>query len=353
MPEPPRPRNPVKGRTGGLSATPVFDLTLEIRGAVRPGVPIQVFGEVRGQLPSSDADLRLSLPEAAEAETRGPRAFEVPVGPKVSPAAARRGPVARGQLRRLHTSVTIPDPGYYRVSLTAVDTTTPEEELRAASDGGHVQSHTRLQKWIFVSEEGGQVTERFRSELIPDSLRPQPGPFRTVKEDGGPVDRSGEQRDDGGVIEASVAPWLRAGMDVLRTALDGEERPRRASPVQPYRYRLVHWDGNTFRPVEGALVRVAHVPEINNLNDAQDVVRVTKRTDNQGRFTVDCFVGRDHFTVDVRARAPGFTVVPERFGRDAGDYVDCGNGENLDRQLIAHSNQAHLFGNMRDIVPAS
>lgn len=344
--------SPERLRTGGLSAVPVFEIALDVRGAMRPGVPIELFGDIEGRLPSAGADLRLSLPEVARARERGPAGFRVPVGRDVPAQDGRSGPVGRGQLRQLHASVTIPDPGYYRVSLTAVDTETPEEDLLAASDGAHVQSHDRLEKWLFVSEEGGQITDDFRPELIPDNFRPQPGPFRNVKEDGGPVDRSPDDADGAGTSEASIGGWVRAGVEALLARLK-DDVTRSETAAQPYRYRVVYWLDGSYRPVEGALVRVSHVPDITGLGDAQQIIRRTKRTDSQGRLTVDCFVGYDYFTVDVRARSTGFSVVPERFGQDAGDYVDCGNSVNLDRQLIAQSDQAHLFRNMRKIVPAS
>lgn len=93
-----------------------FDPELNISGAFRPGDEIQIQFVSRARLPTSNATLRVDMPELESARTSGfDETFRVPVQTEIPPQTRRSSPMAKGARSSIHQSVTVPEPGYYRV----------------------------------------------------------------------------------------------------------------------------------------------------------------------------------------------------------------------------------------------
>jgi hypothetical protein len=77
--------------------------------------------------------------------------------------------------RILRTSLTVTDPGYYRVLIAARAPTDP-----AMQDSHLVQDVVYDEVWFSVTADGGRVTQDYDAGVFPEGAFQQPGPFRPL-----------------------------------------------------------------------------------------------------------------------------------------------------------------------------
>lgn len=192
-----RDGSPSASRSGSSQAgvikersIPRFDVAMNIAGSFRPGADIQVRLVSRALLPTREATLEIQMPELEAARLSGfDESFRLPVNRPLAREATRRQPMGQGSEVTLGERVLIPEPGYYRV--VGYVQQGPEDALR--HDGQFVRDAALVQKWVWIDEKGGKVTERFERSLFPDSLRVAPGPFRPRAGKGIPSPPDGQQ----------------------------------------------------------------------------------------------------------------------------------------------------------------
>lgn len=347
-----------------IVSVPAFDLALSVSGDLTPGSAVRVEAVAGPNLPAPNAELALYLPELAIAQRTGPADFRVPQGVPLPSQARRALSLAEGQVGSLSSRHVVLHPGYYRAHAVALDTVTPELEFVEAAAGSFVQTEAHREVWLLVREGGGEVTEAFERDLIPEGMRPQPGPFRpSGVEPGLPgLTRSPDSEEDR--RETRVASLGHRVLNFLRSTLRAVgARPTSvpgaapAASSAPYEYQVVYFDDNSvMRPLPGALVEITHYPEFNgSLTDYEnDTIETEAVTDSEGRFQVDCFTTYNNYTASVRVSDKfNILVQPTSVGSDNGNYDDCSNGTNLERQIISDSKPSHVYVNMKATMDSS
>lgn len=179
-----------------------FNVELRASGAFRPGQPVQLTMSVRALIPTSDATVDLVLPELAEAELRGGWENYQPVrGERLRPLASRRQALGRGAVAQHQASVTFPRPGYYSVwaSVTSTDS--------AVQDGQPVQNAEHRVLYVWISETGGRVMDRFDPTLVPDGSMPGLGPLRPREAGGGGAAANRQVAQQAGYVNVLVDYW--------------------------------------------------------------------------------------------------------------------------------------------------
>lgn len=180
-----------------------FNVDLRATGAFRPGQPVQLTMSVRALLPTHDAQVDLVLPEVAEAELRGGWDRYEPVrGQALRPLASRRQALGRGAVTQHQASITFPRPGYYSVwaSVTSTDSVVQE--------GRPVQNAEHRVLYLWISETGGRVMDRYDPTLVPDGSLPGLGPLRPRETGaGGGATASRQIAQQAGYVNVLVDYW--------------------------------------------------------------------------------------------------------------------------------------------------
>lgn len=180
-----------------------FNVDLRATGAFRPGQPVQLTMSVRALLSTNDAKVDLVLPEAAEAELRGGWDSYEPVrGQALRPLASRRQALGRGAVTQHQASITFPRPGYYSVwaSVTSTDSVVQE--------GRPVQNAEHRVLYLWISETGGRVMDRYDPTLVPDGSLPGLGPLRPRDTGaGGGASASRQVAQQAGYVNVLVDYW--------------------------------------------------------------------------------------------------------------------------------------------------
>jgi len=150
-------------------------LDIQMDGPLTPGGDVRLSVEARGDLPTEQTHLRLTLPElsAMSAEKTQIRA-----GKPLPAQGSWTQAVGNGQSLQRQTTVRLEEPGYYQVIASA---SAENADLRTKS-GEWIKNTASRSIWLWVSDAGGKVTEQFDRSLFPDEARQQPGPL-TMKDE--------------------------------------------------------------------------------------------------------------------------------------------------------------------------
>lgn len=144
-------------------------------GTLTPNSPIQLDITATGIVDTRDVEFALSLPEVEVMRQVGaPEAFAPPINTALPKAQDWHQRLAAGEQIRRRFTVTIPNPGYYRVVASAF----MRSDEPAVLDGRFVQDVAHKEIWLFVDSGGGRVTSSFDPKLLPNGVLPHPGPFR-------------------------------------------------------------------------------------------------------------------------------------------------------------------------------
>lgn len=198
---PTRSEQPAGGIVHELRILRAFEVGVRASGSMQPGKPIQVHVDVRANLPVADAEVVLATPDLdrPRASTWNPRFSPAP-GQKVAKRLSRRGAMGRGTGMQEAVQLTIPAPGYYRVTVSAV----AHSPLPAfVDDTLRVVDNIHREIWLRVDRRGGHYTAHFDTLAFPRGAERRPGPLHCVVEL--KEERAGKKRDpgcDGALITA-------------------------------------------------------------------------------------------------------------------------------------------------------
>ena len=146
-----------------------FRVRGSVQGSLRPGGTIQVSANIAANFATRDAEVRILAPEAsllrAGRYTGEVRLTGLTVAPEVSTRATFGGP---GQARALGATLTIGEPGYYRVLVAAL---APNDAPGSDDGATMIQNAVFDEIWFTVTPEGGRVTDL----LLRDDSRPRGG----------------------------------------------------------------------------------------------------------------------------------------------------------------------------------
>jgi len=169
------------GRTGAdhtvFVTIPRFAVSIPVSGDLRPGKSIEIVSTTRALLASTDVHVEVRAPEVEAAHRSAWDAgFRAPVRETISPLTSGRASLAAGGEDVRRAALSIPAPGYYRVVASA--RATSAQRVRTHP---YTESYGSSEIWLWLSEDGGKVTDFFDPSLFADSMIQQPGPFRYRK----------------------------------------------------------------------------------------------------------------------------------------------------------------------------
>jgi hypothetical protein len=170
---------PVVDGVGGAQQAPRavarFGVEVRANGSFRPGQPIQIVLNARGNLRTTDAEVRLVLPEAAALRGGGGR-MHMHVGDVPVPDLLERVAMGRGQSLTRTANVTFSSPGYYQVIATVQQRSAgqADEQDPTGVPSSNIE-HDVI--WLWVAESGGAATDDFEPARIPRGMHVVPGPL--------------------------------------------------------------------------------------------------------------------------------------------------------------------------------
>lgn len=158
---------------------PRFDLSFDVSGAFKPGVPVAMTLHVRAAL-LSEATIQMVAPEAESARRSGWTGdrFRVPVRERLEPFVVEDAVMPEGSRRSVAEAIVFEAPGYYQVSAVVRDTTSPV----FTESGQVVEGVAHASLWVLITENGGGITPHFFPDSIPEGYAKEPGPFRTYED---------------------------------------------------------------------------------------------------------------------------------------------------------------------------
>jgi len=214
--------------------------------------------------------------------------------------------------------IMIEEPGYYRILATAHAPEAPA----TAENGKWIDNFTSEILWVYVSETGGRITDRFTPDVLPDDARKQPGPL-TMKHEAFRFTTSSAVEGSSKVTTSSSGP-----IDLT--------------------VNYVEVLSSTVRPVDDAKVDVTMYEAQND----QAVNGYSRDTDAQGRVTLSC-PGYGYYAI-ARVYADNADVdVNDTNSQEMAVYhfddTDCGDAVSIS----ADSRVAHTYMEMNDAIDAS
>lgn len=171
---------------------PAFDVELSASGSMKPGTPIQVHLRVEANLPIEDAEIVVATPDLAHgvAPTLN-RRFPASPNRDAPRRLSRRASWAKGNGLNETVSLTIPAPGYYRVTASAF----ARSELPAFVEGERVVGAVHREIWLRVDKRGGRYTAQFDTAAFPAQAERRAGALHCVVDLD--EERRGRRRDPG------------------------------------------------------------------------------------------------------------------------------------------------------------
>ncbi len=155
--------------------TPRASLSMEVSGAFRPGVPVSVKVQVRGERVSSHTDIEILSIDEKDVSSRAALTRNTSAPSLLT--QSRRSLGVEGTTTE-QTTITFDRPGYYRIVAKATspapeDRTTPEY-----IDGSLSVDLDQEIMYVYISEDGGRLTDEFDHSILayPDR-RPLFGSF--------------------------------------------------------------------------------------------------------------------------------------------------------------------------------
>ena len=211
---------------------------------------------------------------------------------------------------RIWHRIQFPEPGYYRVVAMVSD-----QSGKVTENGQWIDPADGEEVWLWIDEDGGQVTERFDKSLFPDSLRMQPGPF--VAKDAAP--RWVPVRNGKAV---SGPPSKSGGATLVVTYFDPVDGVNK--PLKDARVDIDIYDGYEDKVVGGG----------------------TLQTDQNGEVLVECEQEDPVYEVQISVLAEnGDVVVYDQADSKQVSYLEdpaCGATVVTD----AYSSTSHVFSRM-------
>lgn len=305
------PSDSIRADTIDLTALPRFTVDLDVKGVLRPGVPVQLTATARANFATQEADVQVVLPEVAALRLKNARRgapVRLPVGVTLPPVASGREAMSVGQIASRSAAVVFDEPGYYQVWARAIKTST--DRIRPA--GPDVADMQTQIVWVLITDTGGRVTPVFDASVFPDGVQPVPGPFRAV-----------------GVSTVAARTAVRAMSGVVTV-------------------RIVYVNANVPGGAELQPLRQAHI-----IAGGQNT-----QTDGDGSLTIACPAGSSRVEVwtengDIKLRSD---YTPQ-FAVDAWKAVDTYVGADACNQtreiLVNDSRPANVWDNAIRTIPAS
>ena len=160
-----------------LVTTPRFDVQVKALGSIEPNSAIQIVATVTALVASDRVQIRITVPEleAARLSSWG-TGFRVPVRVGIAPITEQETRLAPRQSTQAVATLTIPQPGYYRVVVTAEAL----GEIYRYVDGRTLVTGAVREMWLWVAPGTGRLMDEFNPRMFPAGVVPEPGPFRTT-----------------------------------------------------------------------------------------------------------------------------------------------------------------------------
>lgn len=176
-----KPQSSKTRRTPPLKHVDRLTNDVEVRGPLKPGQPVKITLTATSHLQTKEVRARLYLPELSVLR-RGPdpsgRPAVFPVGEKLPAAAKFNRGMGKGQSIRRQVTIRPEKSGYYMVSAAVW---APDAE-QLTEEGVPIDNTTSKEFWIWISKDGGKITETFDPTLFPESYHPAPGPLTSESE---------------------------------------------------------------------------------------------------------------------------------------------------------------------------
>lgn len=290
-------------------------LSLEAEGAITRGEPVRFNVVASGNRGSVSSSVELHIPELEALRYSGPgKAYRAPLGRALPKAGVwSLGGLGRGARQSRSASEVFSVPGYYQVIATA-----SANPGRRSQDDRFISDRTTVTKWLLVTEDGGQMTDDFQSELIPAGMQIGGGPFRAIERRTPPARSAGIGQSLFGFVKSLITrtPDAYVRVEYYNAATSSWEAAEEAVGYAEW------WDDD---PWEGGSVADTH----------------TETVGADGIYGMTCngyygwFAYADLETTEVFS------------GQFSGNWADC--GDTLTIQLPAGEYQA--FVALKEIIP--
>lgn len=296
---------------GDLRILPLFDVALQSTGGLQPGT-IHLIARVSAHVQSSLAEISISAPDiaiAADNSWTARRFWNRPAFPELIHNYAS---ITEGQTYTQPFMLEIPEPGYYRVVVTA-----QAEAADTPTVAGIIQNVVQEEFWLWVTDSGGTITDHFDASLIHAPYLRRPGPLTAI-----PSGQSSTR---------SLAPATLTSTTIEIKYINADSN-------------------NILTPVPGAKVIYQDYDQY----EGRVVYQSTFYTDANGRFTADCppNPGTDSYIYQVYAEDNDARVLPNTllYGVEIypGDPL-CQSSTNVETV----SSWARVFENLKYVIPAS
>jgi hypothetical protein len=153
-----------------------FGVEVRASGSFRPGQPIQITVQGKANLRTTDAEVRLVLPEVAALRAGGGQRMKLEVGEAPEPELLVRQGMGRGQSLTRTVNVTIDRPGYYQVVASVMQRSSDAaDEQPASREPASDVAHDMI--WLWIADSGGAATDDFQAARFPAGYHVVPGPL--------------------------------------------------------------------------------------------------------------------------------------------------------------------------------
>lgn len=274
---------------------PQYSVELRLPNQIRLGQTFTVNAVLRGLRNVGAVDMTISAPEVVTSRANGVRPADFRID-------AMRANVRATGVHERRATLRIDVPGYYRVVATAATAGPLASPFRNTET---VEDFAYEELWILVDERGSTITQRFDAELLPDSVIPQPGPFR-------PATWAAPTPSGDGLASASmlgVRTWT----------------------VEYYNTETATYDPLPFVKVIGTEGGPSGQTPVNTTTNFNG--EFTTSCDELGFYSYDLEVLADHALIEVTPSSE----VGSFFGSGPG----CG-----DETIVTLSDESHLFHEM-------
>lgn len=292
---------------GDIRGVARFSIELRATGPFAPRAPITLEYSVTANLPTPNAEITLQLPDVQLARANRWRAAPVHAAlrARLAPEFEFSKPMTQGEILTQRRTITIQEPGYYRVIATA---NAPNSKL-FVPDVGLVQSFAYREIWILVDKSGGRVTSDYDASVFPDNVRELPGVRR--------IRTSHFTRPTAPVPAVASKTAASYKANVVTASYDPYANQGRLVFQNPETQQILPLNGVRF------------LVEIENVQEGAIVYSYNDWTDGDGRWAVGCPGGNQYVHVTffydgivrmMDAPAAGAGYADGACGIDEGDW---------------------------------
>lgn len=160
-----------------------FDINVKTIGTLKPREPLNIEFDLLSNVNTEIAEVKIILPEIAalrKAEQQLgnrqliPLALGVPIPPEYSVIKS----FVEGESLNKSITLKVEEPGYYMV----VAVTRSQSERNLTKNGKVIDKTIRREFWLWIDENGGQITDIFDANLFSEGYHKIPGPLTPVSE---------------------------------------------------------------------------------------------------------------------------------------------------------------------------